>query len=188
MTACPASLRAALRRQLATLPEARLGYLFGSGARGRPRPSSDFDVAVLVDDDRAAGSAGINRTMRRLAARLGAVVPAALLHIVVLNAAPPLLRHRVLRDGVLLFERDETERVRFAVRAIRAIRDYQDILPRLDEHTRRRLARLRRSAEGPTTATTLTEATRVTRDGGQRDILAAARRAGLVLGARPAPG
>lgn len=187
MTACTASLRACLQQQLATLPEARLGYLFGSRARGRPRPGSDFDVAVLVDDDRAAGPAGINRTMRRLAARLGAVVPAALLHIVVLNAAPPLLRHRVLRDGVLLFERDETERVRFAVRAIR---DYQDILPRLDEHTRRRLARLRRSAEG-STATTLrgaTLATRVTRDGGQRDILAAARRAGLVLGARPAPG
>ncbi len=102
----------------------------------KSRPGSDFDIAVLVDDSSAMGASGVNRAIRRL----GGDVPAQLLDIVLLNNVPPLLRHRVLRDGVLLHMRSKEERVRFA---IRAIRDYQDIEPRLSEHTRHRVRRLK---------------------------------------------
>ena len=153
-----------LAERLAALPEVRLAYLFGSRARGRARADSDFDVAVLVDDERVADATGVSRMIRHLAGRLGGDVPADLLHIVLLNGAPPLLRHRVLREGKMLHARAESERVRFA---IRTIREYQDIEPRLAEHTRRRVARLK---EG-------------TGHGGSGDILEAARRAGRLLGA-----
>ena len=148
--------------RFADLPEVRLAYLFGSRARGKERPDSDFDIAVLVDDAKVLDAGTVNRTIWRLAARLADPVPAQMLHIVLLNGAPSLLRHRVVRDGVLLCQRNKAERVRFS---IRTIRDYQDIEPRLREHRRRRIARLR---EGGT-------------NGGSGDILASARRAGRLL-------
>ena len=70
-----------------------------------------------------AVSADRGTTVRRLAARLGRVVSAALIDLVILNDAPALLRHRVLRDGRVLFQRGPEGRVRFAVQTIR---DYQD--------------------------------------------------------------
>ena len=150
--------------RLAGLPEVRLAYLFGSRARGTERPSSDFDIGVLLAAEAVRDASGVNRSIRRLAARLADPVPAERLHIVVLNGAPPLLRHRVLRDGVPLCERDANERLRFA---LRTIREYHDMEPRLRENRRLRLAKQR---EGRT-------------DGGAGDILAAARRVGRLFSA-----
>ena len=149
--------------RLAEVPTVRLGYLFGSRARGQARPHSDFDIGVLMDEATVADASGVGNVIRQLAARLADPVPAQMLHVVVLNGAPPLLRHRVLRDGVLLHQRSHAERVRFS---IRTIRDYQDMEPRLRENRRLRLARRR---EGRT-------------DGGPGDILASARRVQHLLG------
>ena len=63
-----------------------------------------------------------------------------LIDLVLLNEAPALLRHRVIRDGVLLTARTDAERARFARRTIR---DHQDIEPRLRAFTRRRIRRLK---------------------------------------------
>jgi predicted nucleotidyltransferase len=119
------------------LPEVRLAFLFGSRAHGQGRPDSDVDIGLLLDDEAAGAERG--GTIRRLAGRLGKVVSSALLDIVVLNDASALLRQRVLRDGVLLHERVDGERVRFAVRTTR---EYQDGQVRRDEFTRRRIRRL----------------------------------------------
>ena len=54
--------------------------------------------------------------------------------LVVLNHAPPDLVHRVLRDGVLLLERDRSARIRFEVKARN---EYFDLLPYLREYRRR---------------------------------------------------
>ena len=139
--ALPPNYFGLLTRRLAALPEVRLAYLFGSRVKGSARPDSDLDIAILVDDRLAAGPGEINRTIRRLAGRLSGEIPSESLDVVLLNTAPALLRHRVLREGLLLHARSDTERVRFA---IRAIRDYQDMEPRLAEHRRRRIARLKR--------------------------------------------
>ena len=138
--ALPSNYSGLLAQRLAALPEVRLAYLYGSRVKGPIRPASDLDIAMLVDDRLAATPGEINRTIRRLAGRLSGEIPSDLLDIVLLNTAPALLRHRVLRDGSLLHTRSETERVRFA---IRAIRDYQDMELRLAEHRRRRIARLK---------------------------------------------
>jgi hypothetical protein len=54
-------------------------------------------------------------------------------HLVVLNRAPVDLIHRVLRDGILLMDRDPSTRICFEVRA----RDeYFDLLPRLRRYRR----------------------------------------------------
>jgi hypothetical protein len=149
-----------LGKALAAVPGVRLGFLFGSRALGHPRQDSDFDVAVLVDEPLASEEPG--KTIRALAARLGREVSSERLDIVLLNRAPALLRHRVLRDGILLFQRAPAERVRFA---IKTIRDYQDGCIRREEFTRRRIERLKGK----------------TIDGGPRDLLEKARGAARLL-------
>ncbi len=150
-----------LAEALREMPDVRLAYLFGSRARGRSRADSDIDVGVLLDDEAAREERGA--VVRRLAGRLGRVVSSALLDVVVLNDAPALLRHRVLRDGVLLFARSPEDRVRFAVKAIR---DYQDGQVRREQATRARIERLQRGEA----------------HGRSGDLLEKARRAAQVLG------
>jgi predicted nucleotidyltransferase len=79
-------------------------YLFGSAATDTALAHSDVDVAVFLADPRPAGSAF------GYAADLAAVLMAALgtnrVDVVVLNGAPPLLYHRVLRDGQRILSRD----------------------------------------------------------------------------------
>lgn len=111
-TSLPSNYIELLTGRLSTLPEVRLGYLFGTRASDHARPTSDLDIAVLVDGRHAAGPKEINRTVRRLASRLSGEISSTLLDIVLLNNAPVLLRHRVPRDGQLLFARDEVTRVR----------------------------------------------------------------------------
>lgn len=136
----PSNYTELLTGRLSALPEVRLAYLFGSHASGHSRPTSDLDIAVLVDEPYAADPGEINRTLRRLIGRLSGEISSTLLDIVLLNNAPTLLRHRVLRDGVLLYTRSEVERVRFA---FHTIRDYCDMEPRLAERRRQRILRLK---------------------------------------------
>jgi predicted nucleotidyltransferase len=153
-----------LGQALTEIAEVRLAFLFGSRGRGRARPDSDFDIGILLDEQAAREDRGA--IVRRIAARLGYVVSSALLDLVVLNDAPPLLRHRVLRDGVVLLQRSPEERVRFAVRTIR---EYQDGQVRREAFTRRRIARLKAETD----------------DGGPRDLLEKARGAARLLAKAP---
>jgi hypothetical protein len=130
--------------------------MFGSRVRGQARADSDFDIAVLLDEEAARAERGA--TLRRILGRLGREIASTQLDLVVLNDAPPLLRHRVLRDGVLLFARAPEERSRFARQTIR---EYQDGSVWRAEHLRRRIERLKRTG---------------TKDGRQGDLLEAARR------------
>ena len=123
-------LATALREYLVSQSDVVAGYIFGSMAQGRARPGSDVDVAVLLSDDLD----GEARFMRRL--RLGTEVEEAIGHrtdLVVLNDAPPLLRHQVLKHGRLVFERDRAARVEFEVRAGKI---YADLKPMYDFFTR----------------------------------------------------
>jgi len=156
------STRMGLARVLAEFPEVRLAYLFGSRARGQAHGESDFDVAVLVDDSQA-GREQKARMIRHLAGRLGREVSSSRLDLVLLNDASILLRHRVLRDGIVLFQRSAEERVRFT---IRTIREYQDGFIRRERFTKKRIERLKSGVS----------------DGGPGDLLQKARGVARLLG------
>ena len=86
-------------------------YLFGSIARGEATDASDVDVAVLFDKAPESTLSGAALTLEGdIERRLGR--PVDLLN---LNRAPSDLVHRVLRDGVIVFDGDRSRRLRFEV-------------------------------------------------------------------------
>lgn len=94
----------ALAAALASHTEVREAYLFGSHARGLAQPHSDIDVAVYVDE-RALATGGYGYAAE-LTAFLMKQLATNAIDVVVLNHAPPLLYHRVLRDGHRVISRD----------------------------------------------------------------------------------
>lgn len=105
-------------------------WLFGSVARGTARRDSDVDVAVLMarDPDPTLTASGVV-----IASELE-----GLLHrpvdVVQVNRAPVDLVHRVLRDGILVYEADRPARVRFEVRVRK---EWLDLKPMLDQYRRK---------------------------------------------------
>lgn len=113
-------------------------YLFGSRARGQAQLHSDVDVAVYVDDVRAEDTGYGYRAS--LTTDLMAGLGFNDVDVIVLNRAPPLLYHRVLRDGVRLLTRDLRATT---TREGRAVSRYCDFVPQLAkmEAARRSAAR-----------------------------------------------
>ena len=119
-------LVARLTRSLEQHLEVLDAYLFGSHARGQAQAHSDVDVAVYVDRDHVPDTPlGYSA---ELAAALMATVGRNAVDVVVPNNAPPLLYHRVLRDGVRLLARDLRATT---TREGRALSRYCDYVPQL---------------------------------------------------------
>ena len=102
-------LRDAAPAAFATLP-VRFAYLFGSQARGRPRPDSDVDVAVMLDEDRLEQADDVASLVGD---RLTSGSGVGLIEGSGLNLAPLRFAGRVLRQRVVLYSRDEPARVRY---------------------------------------------------------------------------
>ena len=116
-----------LRELFAAQPgEIIAAYLFGSVARGTADARSDVDVAVLYA---AAPPATLEGLPLDLEGRIEQLVNRTA-QVIVLNTAPAGLIHRVLRDGVLLLDRDPNARIRFEVRARNEFFDLQPVLAR----------------------------------------------------------
>jgi len=100
--------------------------LFGSAATGSAQTHSDVDVAVYVRD-LPASAFGCDAD---LAADLMHALGTNRLDVVVLNGAPPLLYHGVLRDGVRILSRDLRATT---TREGPALSRYRDFLPQLEK-------------------------------------------------------
>ena len=117
-----AAVRVALERRREVLE----AYLFGSFARGEAQPHSDVDIAVYVEPSARSESAlGVDA---EIAAELMRELGSNRVDVVMLNTAPPLLHHRVLRDGIRILSRDLRATT---VREGRALSRYCDYVPQL---------------------------------------------------------
>ena len=127
-----------LRERLAARREILEAYYFGSQARGDAGAGSDLDVAVYVDRERLppAPFGYIAGLLTDLMAGLGF----NRLDAVILNDAPPLLYHRVLRDGERLLSRDLTATTTREGYALSRYCDYLPQLRKIDRELARRLA------------------------------------------------
>jgi hypothetical protein len=129
-------------RTCARRPEIQAAYIFGSVAQGRTRRDSDIDIAVLLN--RALTGARALTYRLDLAAALGAALHRDDVQLVVLNEAPPLLAHRVLSRGVLVFERSRAARARFQVATARRHADMVPAIERYVEHLKKQTRGTRR--------------------------------------------
>ncbi|MBE9513425.1 MAG: nucleotidyltransferase domain-containing protein [Chloroflexi bacterium] len=112
-------------------------YLFGSVARDQASHLSDVDIAVLLDPD-----LGLEESVERQLQLMVALDDFAdrEVQVTVLNRASSLLAYQVVRDGILLYERNRLDRIAFEVRAMKI---YFDVKPLLDFHSQALLKRIR---------------------------------------------
>lgn len=75
----------------------RFAYLFGSLARGQAGPLSDTDIAVYLDR-----RVKFDDYRLKLMEKLAKILEDGNLDLLVLNQAPPLLRHEIIKYGILL--------------------------------------------------------------------------------------
>jgi predicted nucleotidyltransferase len=111
-----------LRDELASEPSIMLAYLFGSAARGEDRPGSDIDVAVLAET--ALGLEHTSLLAERLARAIGF---RSRVDLVDLRTASPVFAAEVVRDGVVLLQRDAETRFDFEMDAIRRYEDTRSL-------------------------------------------------------------
>jgi len=103
-------------------PDVLAVYLYGSRARGTASPTSDIDLGVLMRAAPPPALGGVARDLEDAVER-AVRVP---VEVFVLNRAAADLTHRVLRDGILLLDRDRGARIRFEVQARN---EYFDLAP-----------------------------------------------------------
>ena len=95
-------------------------YLFGSYARGREKPFSDIDICVVADRD-ANRDEILSHSSKKI-------------DISIFHELPLTMRFRVIKDGKLLFSRDELKLHRIIVATIRS---YLDFKPHILRRTQR---------------------------------------------------
>lgn len=112
-------------------------YLFGSLARDQAHPSSDVDIAVLFELGLDAVSSLESQMQfeQDLESYTGRPV-----QVTILNHSTLLLAYQVLRDGILLYERDQSERISFQVYTLKL---YFDLQPRLESLNQAAIKRIK---------------------------------------------
>jgi predicted nucleotidyltransferase len=110
---------AALGRIATETSGLHLLVLYGSRARGDAHARSDWDVAY---------QAGAACDLDALLAALADTLKADRIDLVDLDRAGALLRHRVARDGVMLFEREPGRFDRFRLDAVHTWCDLAPVL------------------------------------------------------------
>jgi predicted nucleotidyltransferase len=112
------SIRAVLERCEAIVA----AWVFGSVARSDATADSDLDIAVLL---RGPATDDVRRQLRTLSVELERFSPSARVDIVILGPQGSVFRHRVLREGHLVLDRDPSVRHAFEGRTIAEYLDWR---------------------------------------------------------------
>jgi uncharacterized protein len=127
---------------LAQQADVVVAYLFGSVARGQANSRSDVDLAVLLDPN--LGSEACLERQLQLMVALDDFADREV-QVTLLNRASPLLAYQVIRDGFLLYERNQAGRVAFEVHTMKV---YFDVKPMLDFHSQVLMKQIREAGLG----------------------------------------
>jgi len=100
-------------------PEVLAVILFGSRARGEDTPDSDIDICLVLEP-RSYSDLELSEKKLEYLAKFD-------LDIHIYQQLPLYIRHRVLREGKVLFCRDEDKLYDLAFRTIREYEDFKHI-------------------------------------------------------------
>ena len=117
-------------------------YLFGSVAQAKAHRQSDIDVALLFD------STLDRQTIYTRTVTIGTLLETQLptaVDVVALNLAPVALQFQILRTGLLVVDRDRTQRCLFQMRTMSR---YYDAKPWLAYQQQQTLQRIRAKGLG----------------------------------------
>jgi len=118
-----------LREILASYPQVKLAYLFGSAARGNMGPMSDYDFAIFLDNKDVQEA---TRIRFELMEKISSALATNSIDVVMLDiTGSPELKYNILQEGKLIFER-EPFRVIFEPLALN---EYFDFYSLLKKHT-----------------------------------------------------
>ena len=108
-----------IRGVLQAHPGVLFAYLFGSVARGQGTACSDLDLAVFLRRDADPAEAKLD-----IIGRISDILGARDFDLVILNNAPLTLAGRIVRDRVVLYERDPFARHRYESLTLRKYFDF----------------------------------------------------------------
>lgn len=118
-------------------PEIEVAYIFGSLAQCRTTPLSDIDIAIMIDMQQIDMDIYPYGYKAAIIADLMKLFKTNNIDLVILNEASPLLRHRVLYYGILIFSNNESKRIRFHTSTIDKYNDYKYLMrPHFDQGAR----------------------------------------------------
>jgi predicted nucleotidyltransferase len=98
-------------------PEVLAVILFGSQARGDAGPGSDVDVCIVLDPGAPSGLEASRKRLDHLAV--------SDLDVTIFQQLPLYIRSRILREGRVVFVRDEDRLYDLAIRTCRAFEDFR---------------------------------------------------------------
>ncbi len=108
--------------------EVLFAYLYGSYARDSVHFESDIDVAVYL---RPSDVKGYIKKEEELTVELVTKIHMDRIDLRILNVLPLLLQYNILKDGVLIFVRDDKERVDFETKVMNR---FFELKPYIDEY------------------------------------------------------
>ena len=98
-------------------------YLFGSQARDDVGKISDVDIAILLPNE--SGTEECAQRQLYFLDKLTSYLKSDDVDVVILNHAPLLLQHRIVRDGKVIFCSNDRKRVHYEARVIRDYLDFR---------------------------------------------------------------
>ncbi|HEX28646.1 TPA: hypothetical protein ENG04_01020 [Candidatus Poribacteria bacterium] len=113
-----------------------VGYLFGSTLKPY-RFKGDLDIGLLIEED--ALREGTLKIRNKIYLKLRAFLEREDIDVVILNNAPPLLRYAVIKEGMLVYEKDEERRVDFEVKTMLEYFDFSRIMEMFWQDMRERI-------------------------------------------------
>ena len=97
----------------------KLLYVFGSYAKNKSNRKSDLDIAILLED-------GYNPTIKlNIIGELVDIFNRDDVDLVILNNANPVLKHQIIKHGIVLYEESEETKVHFEVRVLKEYMDME---------------------------------------------------------------
>ncbi len=120
--------------------EVQFAIIFGSLAKGTMNALSDIDIAVMIDPSfKDTTPYGYNAT---LTADLMQELKRNDVDVVILNKAPIILKHEILRHGKFIHIRDKQARIQFQINTINQYEDFKAIFRVHEETSQKRWKKL----------------------------------------------